>query len=280
MRLRGSSAGMLLVVLFGLSFSAALGAQQTKPPTLDEILQRLEANLEHYDKGLPSLFCDEHVVSVIEPSQGDRDTVTDSVFRLKRTENSNHTTSLVESREIKTVNGKPATSQNIKGPTLLSGAFEGGFAVVSSSQKACMKYRLERNHGGRPDEPYIVDFTTAITPENKADCLLQEKGKGRVFIDPASMEIKRLEMTTPRHVIIPGNAYVRPVIGKWLVSVDYAPVVLDADTFWMPAKITSEDDSTSEGFHSTTWVFVATYSNYHRLEVTSHILPGSEAPVR
>ena len=94
------------------------------------------------------------------------------------------------------------------------------------------------------------------------------------------MEIKHLELTAQRHVIVRGNAYERPVLGKWSVAVDYVPVVLDGDTFWMPATIRSRDVSTSEGFHSTLWSFDATYRNYHRLEVKSRILPAGEAPAR
>ena len=90
------------------------------------------------------------------------------------------------------------------------------------------------------------------------------------------MQIKRLELTTPHHVIIPGNSYARPVVGERVVTVDYAPVVLDGDTFWMPSKITSRDAS-KEGFGVTVWTFEATYRNYHRLEVKSRILPGDEA---
>jgi hypothetical protein len=281
MSFRRSSAAISFVALLGLGsfgFSFALRAQRATTPTLDEILKRLEANLDHYDRSLPSLFCDEHFVSRVEPGRSDENAVADSIFRLKRTENPDHTTSLVESRDLKRVNGKPTALPPAKGfPSHpLSGAFEGGFAVVSLTQKSCMKYRLERIHPGRPDQPYVVDFETALTRENKADCLLQEKGKGRVFIDPASMEITRLEMTTPRHVIVRGNAYAPPVIGRWLVTMNYAPVVLDGDTFWMPSEITSRDMSTSEGFHSTTWTFEATYRNYHRLEVKSRILAGGE----
>ena len=199
--------------------------------------------------------------------------VIDSVFRLKRTENADRTSSLAESREIKKVDGKPPTLQSMKAPSLLSGAFEGGFAVVSLEQRACMKYTLERVHANRPNEPYVVSFATTLTPQNYAGCLLQEKSKGRVVIDPASMEITRLEMTTPRHVIVPRNPYAPAVIGKRVVTVDYAPVVLDGDTFWMPSAITSHDVSTSEGFHATVWSFEAAYRNYHRLEVKSRILP-------
>lgn len=273
---RRSSAAISLVGLLGLSY--ALHAQQAKTPTLDEILRRLESNLNHYDSSLPSLFCDERVVSRVEPGLRSEDTVTDSIFRLKRTENPDHSKTLAESREIKKVDGKPATSEAMKGfPSMLSGAFEGGFAVVSLSQRACMKYTLGRVHANRPNEPYVVSFATALTPQNQADCLLQEKGKGRVFINPATMEITHLELETPHHLIIRGNGYEPAVIGKWEITVDYAPVVLDGDAFWMPSTIRSRDVSTSEGFHATVWSFEATYRNYHRLEVKSRILPGSGA---
>ena len=51
---------------------------------MDEIIERLEANLNHYDAGVPSFFCEEHVVSQVEPGLRNQNTVTDSVFRLKR----------------------------------------------------------------------------------------------------------------------------------------------------------------------------------------------------
>ena len=129
---RTSFAAISLVAVLG--FSSALCAQRAKTPALEEILQRLEANLNRYDTSVPSLFCDEHVISRVEPGPRDQDTITDSVFRLKRTPNADHTTTLVESREIKNVNGKPSTSQDMNGPTMLSGWFEGGLAVVSLNQ--------------------------------------------------------------------------------------------------------------------------------------------------
>jgi hypothetical protein len=265
-----------LVASFG--FSSALCAQQAKMPTLNEILQRLEANLNHYDTSVPSLFCDEHVISQVNSGLPNQDTVTDSVFRLKRTANPDHTTTLVESREIKNVNGKPATSQNIDGPAMLSGAFEGGLAVVSLKQTACTNYALQRTNKKRPTEPYIVRFATVLTPQNSTDCLLQENSKGRVFIEPASMQITHLELETPRHTIIPGDSYTSPVIGKRIVIVDYAPVMLGGATFWMPSTITMNATSGSGTFHPIVWSFRATYRNYHKLEVTSRILPGSEKP--
>ena len=274
---RTSSTAISLVAFLG--FSPALCAQRVKIPTLEEILQRLETNLNHYDSSVPSLFCDEHVISRIEPSSHNPDTVTDSIFRLKRIANPDHTTALVELREIKTVNGKPAASQKMDGSSLLSGAFEGGLAVVSLKQAACTNYTLQRINVKHPTEPYIVRFATVLTPQNSANCLLQEESSGRAFIDPASMQVTHLELITPHHTIIPGNAYEEPVVGKRVITVDYAPVVLDGETFWMPSTITLRATSGAGTFHMTVWSFQAGYRNYHRLEVTSHIHLADGAPL-
>jgi len=277
MATRRLSTAISLAVLLG--FSSFLSAQQVKTPTLGEILDRLEANLNHYDAGVPSFFCDEHVLSSqVEPGVRDQNTVIDSVFRLKRTAKPDHTTSLVESREIQNVDGKPATSQHLNVPSLPSGAFEGGLAVVSREQSVCMNYALQRINRDRPAEPYVVRFATVLTPQNSANCLLQENSKGRVFIDPASLQITHLELTTPRHLIIPGNSFTPPIVGRRVLSVDYAPVLLGGETFWMPSAITMSNASGSGTFHMMLWSFRATYRNYHRLEVTSRILPGFEAP--
>ncbi|HEY6447259.1 MAG TPA: hypothetical protein VIY53_12430 [Acidobacteriaceae bacterium] len=251
-----------------------------KQPTLEEVLQRLDANLHHYDAAVPSLFCSEHAVSQVWPGSANENTVTDSVFRLRRTAAPGRTAALVESREIQKVNGKPATSQNIDGPTLLSGVFEGGLAVVSLSQRACMGYELEPVKRNRPAAAYVVRFATLPTAGNSANCLLQESSKGRAFIDPGSMQITHLELTTPHHVIAPADAWSPPVTGKRVLAVDYAPVELGGGTFWMPATITMQAIRGANSFHRTVWSFEATYSNYHKLEVTTRIVPGSETPVR
>jgi hypothetical protein len=276
MAFRTSFTAIPLVALLG--FSSALCAQRAKVPTLGEILERLEANLNHYDASVPSLFCDEHVVSSqVNPGTRDQNT-TDSVFRLKRTPKLDRATSFVESREIEYVDGKPATSQHIYAPTTLSGAFEGGLAVVSRNQSACMSYSLKRIDKDRPTELYIVRFATVLTRQNSADCLLQENSKGRAFIDPASLQITHLELSTPHHVIVPGGSFTAPVIGRRDLSIDYAPVLIGGETFWMPSAITMRNVSGAGTFHMTIWSYKATYHNYHKMEITSRILPGSEPP--
>lgn len=273
-RTSGVMKGIGLVALLGIS--PVVGAQGTKAPTLGEILQRLEANLNHYDADVPSVFCEEHVVSSrTEPHERDDSSATVSVFRLKRTPQADGTTALVESREIKSVNGRPATSEAVAVPTLLTGIFEGGLAVVSVGQTSCMNYTLERSSGKRPGENLVVRFATVLTPSNTADCFLQEKSKGRVVIDAASMQVKRLEIETPRHVLEEGNAYVEREVGRRELTVEYAPVLLGSEMFWMPSAIGMRTTIGSD-FDQTVWTFQASYRNYHRLEVKSRILDGPE----
>jgi hypothetical protein len=278
--MEGSRLSRSLIVataLLGTLAACPARGQTPQSPSLEDVLGRLQSNLDHYDNAVPSFFCDEHVVSQVFPSQAHQDAITDSVFRLKRVVN-HGTTTLEESREVKTVNGKPATSQDIGGPSVLSGAFEGGLAVVSLSQKACMNYTLERIKRNDPKAPYIVRFSSMLTPQNSAGCLLQEEGKGRVFIDPGTMQITRMELTTPHHTIAPESYYSSKVVGEWVISVDYAPVVLDGQSFWMPATIASRATSAKGTYHATTWSFRATYRNFHKLEVSSRIVPVGEAP--
>ena len=278
MGFRTSSPAFSILAL--LLFSSTLTAQKSATPTLGEVLDRLEANLNRFDSRVPSLFCDEHIVaSVVQPKMRDQNAVIDSIFRLRRTPAPDHTDRLVESREIKTVDGERAKSQDINLPTLISGAFEGGLDVVPRNQSACMSYKLQRLHRDHATEPYVIRLSTSLTPKNSARCLLNENSKGRVFIDPASLRITHLELITPRHVIIPGTTFRPPVIGKRVVSIDYAPVLLGGETFWMPSTIDMQNVSGAGTFHMMAWSYRATYRNYHLLEVTSRILPGSIAPV-
>ena len=162
-----------------------------------------------------------------------------------------------------------------------------------------MSYKLKPIKANRPNDLYTVEFATLPARERPDDCLLQEDGKGRVYIDPATMQITRMELTAPNHIIspasnVPNSPKTAAVIGPWVISVDYAPIQLGGQTFWLPATITStmtheqgisytlnsgrNRTSSIEGVNSTVWSFEATYSNYHKLEVTSRIVPVTDAP--
>jgi len=257
-------------------------AQQTKTPTLEGILRTLQDNLDAYHKDIPSFLCDEHAISTMVPGTRVQNTVTDSTFRVKRDVNTDGKITLTESREIKTVNGDAAQGDKISGPAIFYGALSGGPVIVSLSQQACMRYKLRPI---QPNKPYIVEFVSKPVNERPADCVLQEDGAGLVVIDPATMQVTHLEFTVPNHTIFAGgktaNGYIiLPNTGVWVASIDYARVALEGKTFWMPATIDGKITGGLSPTVPTVWSFHATYRNFHKLEVTSRILPadGTTAP--
>lgn len=253
----------LQIVLF-LNFFVAVhlvSAQQVTAPTLDEILLRLEKNLDHYDKQVPNFFSSEQVVSSLVYGTKQQSTVTDSVFQVTRDVSG----VLNEERETKVVNGSPANGERIGGPTTLGGVFSGGLDVVSLRQKACMSYTLQPIQSERSDEPYVIQFTTLPMTKRRPECVLKEEGSGLVFVDPATMQVTRMELMAPHHAINPGE------VGIWKISIKYAPVSFAGQTFWMPMIIASTA-TPSEAYVPTVYSFSARYYDYHKLEVTSHIV--------
>ena len=250
----------LLLSLIALFCSAR--AQTVATPTLDEILLRLENNLDHYDKQVPNFFCNEHVVSLLSYGKKQQSTITDSVFRVTR----NLSGTLIEEHEIKVVNGSPANGERVGGPVTVGGVFSGGLDAVSLRQKACMSYTLQPIQTQDSGEPYIIQFTTLPNRKPRSECVLKEEASGRVFIDRVTMQVTRMELMAPHHAISPGEA------GIWNISINFAPVSFAGQTFWMPTTITSTA-TPSEVYVPTAYSFSARYSDYHKLEVTSHIVP-------
>jgi hypothetical protein len=75
-----------------------------------------------------------------------------------------------------------------------------------------------------------------------------------------------MELIVPYHAILPA------LYGVWRISIDYVPVLFSGQTFWMPSIITSRA-TPADADNPTVWSFNAHYTDYHKLEVTSHILP-------
>lgn len=255
--------------------------QTTGTGTLGEILQRLQENVEQYQAQVPSFFCDEHVVSTMIPDPGHESRVTDATFRLKRALDPAVAGRMVleESHEVKLVNGEAAAGELVGGPAFLRGAFSNGLAMVSASQQACMRYTLKSMAKNKPGDLITIQFASVSARVRASTCGMQEDVSGHVLIDPEMMQVTHLEFTAPRHII--GTA-TNPthygvgtesnwIMGRWDVMVEYAPILLDGKSFWLPTKIS---DRMRSDLVVNRWSYDATYSNYHKLEVKSRILPG------
>ncbi len=251
----------ILLIIFAAPLHLALG-QSAPPPTLNEILLHLENNLNHYYKDVPNFFCHEHVVSSMTYAKKHPSTVTDSVFRVVRSPSGD----LTESHEIQAINGTPAKGEQVRGPAIVSGVFTGSLDTVSLSQNACMSYTLQPIDPEHPNQPYVIQFTTLPNARQHPGCALKEEGSGRVLVDPNTMQVTRLELRAPNHVINSAET------GLWQVSIDYAPVSFVGKTFWMPSTVTSSAVPGGD-YTSAVYSFSARYSDYHKLEVTSHIVP-------
>jgi hypothetical protein len=252
----------ILLIIFAVPPHLALG-QSAPPPTLNEILLRLENNLNHYYKDVPNFFCHEHVVSSMTYAKKHPSTVTDSVFRVVRSPSG----TLTESHEIQAINGTPARGEQVGGPAIVSGVFTGSLDTVSLSQNACMSYTLQPIDPEHPNQPYVIQFTTLPNTQPRPECALKEQGSGRVLVDPTTMQVTRLELRAPNHVINSAET------GIWQVSIDYAPVSFVGKTFWMPSTVTSAAFPNG-AYTPIVYSFSARYSDYHKLEVTSHIVPS------
>ncbi|MBS1821403.1 MAG: hypothetical protein JST61_05450 [Acidobacteria bacterium] len=253
-----------LVPAIGAAQQPAANTGGVTPPPLHDVLLHLQENLWDYTGNVPNFFADEHVVSVLK-QEGARDvkTTTDSVFRLRRSVAIGEPHTFTETREIKSVNKKAAKGGDISGPAIFTGAFSTAVSVVSLEMSRCFDYTLGPMAELNNASALVVDYVINPGVLNDESCPGPEKQSGRAWIDPITFHPLRVEMVIPNHK---DNNGIR-VLWRW--SVDYAPVAFDARQFWMPKTIASNAEA-NDG--SAVWSFVATYSNYHKLTVSSHIV--------
>ncbi|ODU53966.1 MAG: hypothetical protein ABT04_03695 [Granulicella sp. SCN 62-9] len=149
----------------------------------------------------------------------------------------------VESRQIKTVDKKPPKVQALQGPAILTGAFSNALTAVSLEFKNCYDYTLTSGRKLHRRPVLIVDYALKEeAAKHDKNCPGPELNHGRAYINAQTMQVVRLEQTTPHCEIAAG------IYGDWTWTIDY--------------------DTDAE------WYFTATYRDYHELTVTSRILPG------
>jgi len=253
----------LLLATFVLAAPPALTQQQQSAEIpLEALLMRLQIRIWAYDRNVPDFFADERVISSRTVTHaGTTHNTTDSIFRLRRTTDPGVTPPyFIESREVKAVDGRPTRGEAVIGPAIFSGAFSNALLTVSMEGRSCFDYRVEP-HGHLHHVPAIV---VVYTPKPSAeDCPGSEPQSGRAWIDPQNFQLQRIEMRIPNHHLDDGSR------ALWTWSVDYSPVPLEGKIFWLPKTIISNADA-NDG--SAQWTFTAYYRNYHKTNVTSHII--------
>ncbi len=259
-------------------------------PATSQLLLRVWANVLGYLSSIPNVFADEHVVSSVtrpydplskqgvHASEMDStiESTIESIFQLKRVSTDGKTADLVESREVKYVDHhEAAKGQSLSGPAILIGAFSRAPNVLAPQFKDCYDYRLLPNMRRKPGDSIlflhadvrVLEYSLKSPLPGGVDCPAPEPTTGRVFIDPSSMQIVRIEQRRPHHDEGSGG----PVAWSW--SIDYARVMMDGKQFWLPKTISSKASSLDGARFK--WSFLATYGNYHLMTVTTNLLPAA-----
>jgi hypothetical protein len=276
---------------------------------LDALLVALEANIDSYNRSVPGFLCNEHVSSNMEPTTdpGGFRHDADSVFRVRRAAQPNGTSHLVESRTLKTLNGKPAppTASDTdvdpddplaaappQAPMAVFGIFSNGINLVAYSGKLCFRYKLHPARPNHPKDRIVVDFEELPPSERDDDCPSNGKISGKETIDQATRRAVRLQTTTTNHLSQFGYNE------TWEWTIEYAPVTLSTRVFWLPTTIRSravpDINALTAGAYAAptrrggpgspnsarplTYTLEAKYTDYHLLNVTSRIVIPTANP--
>lgn len=248
------------VCLLGCLASAL--AQQPAP-ALDQILSRVEANTEQYKATVPSFFCDEHITSQeIHDGKVKHETTVEALFRVSRSVPPTGT--LEESREVKSVNGKPSSGKKLDMPISFIGGFSGALAkFLSTDRRECFDYQADPTSAATPGNEAFT-FTAHEAAARQPACVSIRPGTtGKFVVDSGTMQVTHIERTVPNPI---GKD--PAVLGT--ASVDFAPVTLNGRAFWLPSTIVA---FTTETAKTNAFRFTAKYNNYHRFSASSTIQP-------
>jgi hypothetical protein len=223
-----------LILQLSLSGSTVIASSQSIP-SLDDALIRVSRNVQEFQNSLPDFECREKITSTSFERNGSISVkrVIDSVF-TGRQQDDGRGHSYTESRDVKAIDGVPA-AKGQPVPTLPF-QFGGGFSasVVSTFAPEILQYRTFRmagivNVGATP--ALRIDLATK-NGQRKLQMTSRGtkfivKDSGYAWIDPASMQVLRLE----RHFTD------FPNFSSFSTIVDYGETEIGGKTFWMPKTV-------------------------------------------
>jgi hypothetical protein len=229
----------------------ALGQQTSN----EEQLRRVIAYAQAYREHLPSLECDETMLSQkVKNGKVKREVKIKATLRELR--DRNEPGGFRDDYTFKSVNGKPDKPDFGTLPYFVYQAFANGLAVGESPRPTCFDYRFATLDDGRTlqfnidSKPDVRDPSCNKIPDDYHKMML---------IDTASSAIRRVERRISPH-FADSNLEIP------YITIDYAPQKLGEETFWLPIRFEAND------LHQQGRM-IATYSNCHRYTVVSRILP-------
>lgn len=244
-----------------LIFPAVAACQHL--PSLDVLLDRLDAYTMQYQATLPSLSCDEQITSQALNKKGKVtwEMKIQSTLREVRTEDSYDP--FIEKREFKSIDGRRPrkTFQTSQMPYFVEGGFASLVGFKRWEQRECFDYIVTSGDSGHTVR---LEMTLKTKSTNRS-CARLPVALHRIVI--ADSETGRILHT--ERAIAPEVSASPPLV--YFGGIDYAPQKLGDQTFWLPSRFYANDaNNTGRMF--------ATYSNCHRYTGELKILPGMSLP--
>ena len=243
--------------LFLCLLPVCLQAQQA--PSLDELLPRLYAYAREYRAKVPSLSCNESIISQVLTKGKVKKTVKiETALRVIRDDAISEP--FKESRTYIKINGRrPRRDDTI--PYLVQGGFANAIGFAREESKGCFDYGLVSQKGGA-----TLRLDMALKPDQTdLNCTEIPDGyRKTVLVDARSGRIAHVERTISPEAAKHGTQV-------YFASIDYSPQKLGNETFWLPAKMYAHDADDEERMH-------ATYSNFHRYTGELKVLPMDTQP--
>ena len=247
-----------LLLLLALALPAAAQSKPNDPPTLNQILDRLSRDADEYAAFVPNFFCDEHVLSQeLKSGKVKKEATLDSNFRVVRAKTGPTFGQLVETKEPRLLNGRPTTKAHVNLPIVIADAFTSAVKTFfSADARSCYTYKLLDNGTG----PIEVDFTIRdVLIPMVAQCGAFAPGTtGKALVDRTTLHAIHVDRAHPD---APGKI-------TNSASVDFTKIDFGSGSFYLPTTV--------DALVGTQYRYRATYSNCHKLAVTTTITPVPE----
>jgi hypothetical protein len=233
------------------------GQQPSSLQPNDEQVRQVFAYAQAYRDHLPSLECDETMLSQTVKNGKVRQEVRIRAT-LRELRDANEPGGFRDDYTLETMDGRP-----VKGiqpnfgalPYFVYKAFANGLSVGETPRPACFNYRVATLDDGRTLQ-FNIDSRPGV-PDPSCKKLPDDYHKV-MLIDTASGSIRHVERR-----ISPQFADANLEIPY--ITIDYAPQKLGEETFWLPTRFEAID------LHQHGRM-VATYSNCHRYTAVSKIV--------
>ena len=252
-----------LLLLLALALPAGAQSTPKDAPTLNQILDRLSRDADEYSAFVPNFFCEEHVVSQeLKSGKVRKEATLDSNFRVIRAKTGPTFGQLTETKEPRLLNGKPTSKAHVNLPIVINDAFTSAVKTFfSADARSCYTYKLVDTGSG----PIEVDFTIRdVLIPMVAQCGAFAPGTtGKALVDRATLHAIHVDRS---HPTAPPNRITNSA------SVDFAKIDFGSDSFYLPTTVDALSGTAQSGFR-----YLATYSNCHKLAVTTTITPVPDA---